>query len=146
MRALGSDKKSSQGQNIVTSDQTDQLADEASEETAAEAAVPSDSTEAVEHSASTSDKEASDVSGGSSGGASMDRFFEVNVSIWAELGRAAMPIGELLQLGEGAVLKLNRAVSEPVDLVAQGVRVARGEVVVVDDCFAIRIKEIENSK
>ena len=57
-----------------------------------------------------------------------------------------MPIGELLQLGEGAVLKLNRAVSEPVDLIAQGVRVARGEVVVVDDCFAIRIKEIENSK
>ena len=76
----------------------------------------------------------------------MDRFFDVNVTVWAELGRAEMPIGELLQVGEGAVLKLDRSVSEPVDLVAQGVRVARGEVVVVDDCFAIRIKEIENSK
>ena len=76
----------------------------------------------------------------------MDRFYDVNVTVWAELGRTAMPIGELLQLGEGAVLKLSRSVSEPIDLVAQGVRLARGEVVVVDDCFAVRIKEIESSE
>ncbi|MGB6043892.1 MAG: FliM/FliN family flagellar motor switch protein [Pirellulales bacterium] len=76
----------------------------------------------------------------------MDRFYNVNVTVWAELGRTAMPIGELVKLGEGAVLKLGRSVSEPVDLVAQGVVLARGEVVVVDDCFAVRIKEIEPRK
>lgn len=81
-----------------------------------------------------------------SNGGGMNRFYDVNVTVWAELGRAAMPLGELVKLGEGTVLKLGRSVSEPVDLVAQGVRLARGEVVVVDDCFAVRIKEIEPRK
>ncbi len=72
-----------------------------------------------------------------------DRFGDVNITVWAELGRIEMPIRELLQLGDGTVLKLNRPVAQPVDLVAQGVRLARGEVVVVDDYFAIRVTEIE---
>ena len=74
--------------------------------------------------------------------ASMERFYEVRVSVWAELGRVEMSLGELLQLGEGSVLRLDRPVGEPVDLVSQGVKLARGEVVVVDDSFAIRIREI----
>ena len=77
------------------------------------------------------------------GHSSISRFYDVNVTVSAELGRVSLPIGELLQLTEGSVLELNRPVSTPVDLVAQGVRIARGEVVVVDDCFAIRIKELE---
>ena len=76
----------------------------------------------------------------------LDRFYDVNVPIWAELGRVKMPIGDILKLGQGSVLKLGRRVSEPVDLIAQGVRLARGEVVVVDDCFAVRIKEVEPAK
>ena len=79
-------------------------------------------------------------------GTSMDRFYDVNVTVWAELGRISMPLGHLVQIGEGTVMKLERPVSAPVDLMAQGVRVAKGEVVVVDDCFAIRVKEIEPSR
>ena len=79
-------------------------------------------------------------------GTSIDRFYAVNVTVWAELGRVTMSLGELLQIGAGSVLKLDRPVSAPVDLMAQGVRVARGEVVVVDDHFAVRIKEIESSR
>ena len=79
-------------------------------------------------------------------GTPMDRFYDVNVTVGAELGRVTMPLGELLKLGEGSVMKLERPVSAPVDLMAQGVRLARGEVVVVDDCFAIRVKEIESSR
>ena len=56
-----------------------------------------------------------------------------------------MPIGELLKLGEGAVVELNRAVSEPVDVMAQAVRIASGELVVVDDRCAVRITEIVNA-
>ena len=78
--------------------------------------------------------------------APIDRFFDVNITVWAELGRVSMSLGELLKLGEGSVLKLDRPVSAPVDLMAQGVRIARGEVVVVDDSFAIRIKEITSSR
>ena len=80
---------------------------------------------------------------GEPGDASIKRFYDVNVTISAELGRVTVPIGELLQLGEGAVVELNRSVNAPIDLVAQGVLIARGEVVVVDDCFAVRIREIE---
>ena len=75
----------------------------------------------------------------------MDRFYDVHVPVWAELGRVEMPLGDLMKLDEGAVLRLNRPVGEPVDLVSQGVKLARGEVVVIDDCFAVRIKEIEKS-
>ena len=49
-----------------------------------------------------------------------------------------------MRLGEGSIIELGRPITEPVDLMAQGVRVARGEVVVVDDCFALRIKEIDS--
>ena len=84
--------------------------------------------------------------GESDGTTPIDRFYGVNVTVWAELGRATMSLGDLLQVGEGSVLKLDRAVTAPVDLMAQGVRVARGEVVVVDDHFAIRIKEIERTR
>ncbi len=76
----------------------------------------------------------------------LDRFYDVNIHVWAELGHLEMPIGELMHLGDGTVVKLNRPVSHPVDLMAQGVRVARGEVVVIDDCFAVRITEIENAQ
>ena len=79
-------------------------------------------------------------------GTPIDRFFDVRVNVSAELGRVAMPLGELLRIGEGAVIKLDRPISAPVELMAQGVRVALGEVVVVDDCFAVRIKEIEKSR
>ncbi len=84
--------------------------------------------------------------GESSGSTPIDRFYGVNVTVWAELGRATMSLGDLLQVGEGSVLKLDRPVSAPVDLMAQGIRVARGEVVVVDDHFAVRIKEIERTR
>ena len=60
----------------------------------------------------------------------------------AILGRSVLSVGEILELGAGSVVELNRQIAEPVDLVIQGVKVASGEVVVVDDCFAIRIKEI----
>lgn len=76
----------------------------------------------------------------------LERFAEVSIEISVEIGRITMPIGELLKLGEGAVVELNRAVSEPVDVMAQGVRIASGEVVVIDDRFAVRITEIANSE
>ena len=74
---------------------------------------------------------------------SIHRFREIRVPVMAELGRTTMPIGELLKLGEGSVIELGRSVSSYVDVMSQGVRIARGEVVVVDDCFAVRIKEID---
>ena len=47
-----------------------------------------------------------------------------------------------MQLGEGSVIELDRAIDSPVELIAQGVTLATGEVVVVDGCFAIRILNV----
>jgi flagellar motor switch protein FliN/FliY len=78
--------------------------------------------------------------------APLDRLLDVTVTVTAELGRVTLPISEVLQLNVNSVLELNRSVAEPVDLMVQGVLLARGEVVVVGDCFAIRIKEIAEPK
>ena len=83
---------------------------------------------------------------GSTGAAPLDRLLDVTVTVTAELGRAHLAINDLLKLGIGSVLELDRPVSEPVDLMVQGVLLARGEVVVVDDRFAVRIKEIAEPK
>ncbi len=68
--------------------------------------------------------------------------FDVSVTLSAEFGKAVLPLGEVLKLGVGSVIHLDRLVSEPVELSVKGVLLARGEVVVVDDRFAVRIKEI----
>lgn len=77
---------------------------------------------------------------------SLNSLLDVKVQVTAELGRTIISIEDVLKLSAGSVLELDRLVSEPVELMVQGVRLARGEVVVVDDHFAIRIKEISDSK
>jgi flagellar motor switch protein FliN/FliY len=76
----------------------------------------------------------------------LNQLLDVSVCVTAELGRVTMSIGEILKLGPGSVVGLDRNVTEPVDLLVQGVPFARGEVVVVDDRFAIRIREIIDPK
>ena len=74
----------------------------------------------------------------------MSRFYDVKVTISVELGRTSLPLSEILKLGEGAVVELDRAVGDPVDLVSDGVVLARGEIVVVNDCYGIRITEVNS--
>lgn len=77
---------------------------------------------------------------------SLDRFADVQVELSVEIGRVSMPIGELLKLGKGAVVKLDREIVAPVNVMAQGVLIASGEVVVIDDRYAIRITSIYGPK
>jgi flagellar motor switch protein FliN/FliY len=77
---------------------------------------------------------------------SLSQLLDVAVCVTAELGRVSMSIGEILKLGPGSVVGLDRNVTEPVDLLVQGVPFARGEVVVIDNRFAIRIREIIDPK
>lgn len=74
--------------------------------------------------------------------ADLSRFGGVHVTLTAELGRTQLTIQELIGLAEGSVIELHRSISSPVELVAQGVPMGNGEVVVIDNQFAIRIKEI----
>ncbi len=67
----------------------------------------------------------------------------VPLTVTVEVGRRTMRLREVLELGAGSVLALDRAATDPVDLLVNGKCVARGEIVAVDDCFAIRIAELQ---
>ncbi len=72
----------------------------------------------------------------------LDRLYDVPVDLSVEIGRTRMTIGETLALGPGAIVTLNRLAGEPVDLLVNGRPIARGEVVVVDEEFGLRITEV----
>ena len=70
---------------------------------------------------------------------------DVDMEVTVELGRTNMPIRELLALQPGMVVEIDRAASAPIDVLVNGRRIARGEVVVIDEEFGIRITEIVTS-
>ncbi|HEX8419310.1 MAG TPA: flagellar motor switch protein FliN [Sphingomonas sp.] len=71
---------------------------------------------------------------------------DVPVKVQAVLGRARMPIGELLRLSAGMVIELDRRVGEPVDIFVNDRLIARGEVVLIDDALGITLTEIVQSE
>ena len=72
----------------------------------------------------------------------LDMLHDVEMEVSAELGRTRMSVRELLSLNPGAIVELDRAAGSPADLLVNGRLIARGEVVVVDENFGIRITEI----
>ncbi len=68
--------------------------------------------------------------------------YGVNVECIAVLGTANLPIAQLLKLGRGAVVELDRKVNDPVDLYVNRKHIARAEVVVVEDHLAVTITEV----
>ena len=68
--------------------------------------------------------------------------FDVPVSISAVLGRSSMSVAQLLQLGQGSVLELDRKVGEAIDIYVNNRLVARGEVVIVDERLGVTMTEI----
>lgn len=67
---------------------------------------------------------------------------DVEMAVSVELGRTKVAIKDLLGIHNGAVVQLDRSVTQPVDIFVQGTLIARGEVVVVDECFAVRVTEL----
>jgi flagellar motor switch protein FliN/FliY len=87
------------------------------------------------------------VGGGSEGGVSkvaedLEHVFDVPVNVSAVLGRTRLEIGELLRLGPGTVLELDRKVGEAIDIFVNDRLVARGEVVLVDERLGVTMTEI----
>lgn len=72
----------------------------------------------------------------------LEAVYEVPVQVSAVLGRATMQVSQLLKLGRGAVVELDRKVGEAVDIYVNNRLVARGEVVVVDDRLGVTMTEI----
>ena len=76
------------------------------------------------------------------GAVDLEALFDVPVQVSAVLGRARMPVGDLLKLGPGAVLELDRKVGEAIDIYVNNRLVARGEVVLVEDKLGVTMTEI----
>jgi flagellar motor switch protein FliN/FliY len=78
--------------------------------------------------------------------ADLEAVFDVPVQVSAVLGRSKMDVGELLKLGPGTVLELDRRVGEAIDIYVNNRLVARGEVVLVEDKLGVTMTEIVNSE
>lgn len=79
---------------------------------------------------------------GASGERRMDLLLDVPLDISVELGRARMTIQDLLALGPGSVIELDKIAGEALDILVNDRLVARGEAVVVNDKFGVRITDI----
>jgi flagellar motor switch protein FliN/FliY len=75
-------------------------------------------------------------------GRNLDLLLNVSLQVTAELGKCSMNVRDILKLGTGSVVELDRMAGGPVDLLVNNKLVARGEVVSVDDYFGVRITEL----
>jgi flagellar motor switch protein FliN/FliY len=67
---------------------------------------------------------------------------DVSLNVTVELGRTRLKVKDLLALGTGSVLELDRVAGAPVDILVNGTLIARGDVVVVDDELGVRVSEV----
>ncbi len=74
--------------------------------------------------------------------ANIDMIMDIPVTVSVELGRTKLLISELLGLGQGSVVELEKLAGEPVEVLVNGKLIARGEVVVVDEKFGIKLTDI----
>ena len=76
------------------------------------------------------------------GGAAREAAYDIQVEVSAVLGYAKVQVKQLLKLGRGAVVELDRKINEPIDLVVNKTLVGRGEVVVVDDRLGVTVTDM----
>lgn len=76
---------------------------------------------------------------------SLETVYDIPVQITVVLGKTSMQVNQLLKLGRGAVLELDKKVGEPIDIFVNNRLVARGEVVVVEDKIGVTMTEVIKS-
>lgn len=76
------------------------------------------------------------------GDINLDVILDVSVTLSLEVGRARVPIRNLLQLNQGSVIELERGAGEPLDVYVNNTLIAHGEVVVVNDRFGVRLTDV----
>jgi len=82
------------------------------------------------------------VDTGTEAGATLDLLFDVPLRVTVELGSAELTIRELLQLGHGSVIELDKPGGDPLDVFVNGKPIARGEAVIVNEKFGVRLTEV----
>lgn len=74
----------------------------------------------------------------------MDLILDIPLDVSVELGKIKMPVNELLQLGQGSIVELAKSVGEPLDIYINNKLIAKGEVVILDEKFGVRVADIIN--
>jgi flagellar motor switch protein FliN/FliY len=72
----------------------------------------------------------------------LDFILDIPLDVSVELGRTTLLVNELLQLGQGSVIELTKLAGEPMEILVNGKLIARGEVVVVNEKFGVRLTDI----
>ena len=83
---------------------------------------------------------------GADSGENLNILMDIQMPITVIIGKAEVPFKRLLQLGPDSVLELDRLVGQPADLYVQDIRLATGDIVVVNDNYGIRIREVVGSE
>ena len=73
----------------------------------------------------------------------LESLLDVPVRVTVQIGRARMPLGELVKLGPGSLVPLDREAHQPADILVNGRVVARGEVVTIDKAYGVRVTSLE---
>ena len=81
-----------------------------------------------------------------SGSGDLDFIMDIPLEVTVELGRTTMPIFDLLQLGQGSIVELAKVAGEPLEILVNKKLIARGEVVVVNEKFGIRLTDVVSTK
>ena len=74
--------------------------------------------------------------------ANLDLLMNVSLGVTAELGRCTMRVGDVLKIGRGSIVELDRLANAPIDVLVNGRLVARGDVVAIDDRFGVRVTDV----
>jgi len=91
-------------------------------------------------------EEFGEARGANGKGRKIDMLLDVELDVTVELGRKVMYVEDILRLGKGSVIELNKLAGEPVDILVNGKKLAEGEVVVVEDHFGIRLTHLVDPK
>ena len=76
----------------------------------------------------------------------IDMLYDIDLEVTVELGRKTVPLEEVLKMSNGTVIELSKLAGEPVDIYVNRKKMAEGEVVVVDENFAVRITQLVDTK
>lgn len=117
------------------SDETDSATEDTTEEQQTDDTGPDTASEALEIPGVGSQEDAGELK-------DLDFILDIPLQITVELGRTRMLINDLLQLGQGSVVQLTKMAQEPMDIHVNGKLFARGEVVVVNEKFGVRLTDI----
>ncbi len=79
-------------------------------------------------------------------GKNIERLLDVEMSVTVRFGKTEIPLREVVRFGVGSMIELNRTVDEPVELLVNNFPFARGEVVVIDGYYGVRVTEIGSAE